>query len=93
MYQFASVQQTDTGKLSTFLLRFQTEECILRVNESKITCETAYNKDDFDIEGYHGQGKDKKALYFCRFVIIALTVRPRNTYMCLFRALSDFCNF
>ena len=31
--------------------------------------------------------------YFWRFVIIALTLRPRNTYMYVFRALFGFCNF
>ena len=28
--------------------------------------------------------------YFCRFVSRALTLRPRNTYICVFRALFGF---
>ena len=31
--------------------------------------------------------------YFCRFVTSALTLRPRKTYVYVFRALLVFCNF
>ena len=31
--------------------------------------------------------------YFCRFVTRALTLRPRNTYIYVFRALCGLCSF
>ena len=31
--------------------------------------------------------------YFCRFVTLTLTLRPRNTYIYVFRELFGFCNF
>ena len=43
MYYFAAVQQTSTVKLPAFFLRFETEEHILRVNESEVTGESAFN--------------------------------------------------
>ena len=72
-------------------MRFQIEECVLRVNESKITDEDTFNVDYFDIEGNHGSSKGFE--YFCRFVLCALTLRMRNTYIYVFRALLGFCNF
>ena len=54
MYQFAAVQQTSTAKLPPFFERFQTEECILRVNsvEKKIPNlnDTVPKKNDFDLK-------------------------------------------
>ena len=35
MYQFAAAQQTSTVKLPAFVLRFQAEERVLRVNDLK----------------------------------------------------------
>ena len=31
--------------------------------------------------------------YLCRFLTSALTPRPQNTYICVFLALLEFCNF
>ena len=95
MYSFAAAQQTSTVKLSALFLRSQTEERVLRVNKNKITGENNFHGDDFEIEGNHGLSKDENLYfgYFCRFVTIALTLRPRKMYIYVFRALFGFCNF
>ena len=82
-------------KYRRFLLKFQTKEQVLNANKSKITSESTFNEDHSRIEGTHGLIKDKKLCfgYFCRFVINGLTLRPRNTYTYVFRALFGFCNF
>ena len=77
-----------------FFLRFQTKECVLRVNKSKIAGENTFNGDHFDIEGNHGSSKEEKTFkYFSRFVTSALTFRPRNTYIYVFQALFGPYNF
>ena len=64
MYQFAAMQQTSTVKISTFfILRFQTKECILRVNKSEITGENTFNGDLFDIDDNHESNKDEKTWF------------------------------
>ena len=50
-----------TEVTETFL-RFQTQECILRVNKSKITSENTFIGDRFKIGNNHGSGKVEKAL-------------------------------
>ena len=47
------MQQTITVKLPAFFLRFQTEECIRRVNKSGITGENAFNGDLLETEDNH----------------------------------------
>ena len=88
------MQQTSTVKLPAFFLRFQTGERILKVNKSKITVKNTFNGDHFETEGNHESIKDEKTFfgYFCRFVT-RVTLRPRNTYIYVFRALFGFCNF
>ena len=95
VYQFAAQQQMNTLKLTITFFRFQIEECVLRVNKSKITGENTFNGDPFQIGDNHGSSKDKKFSfgYFCRFVTSALTLRPPNTYIYVFQALFGFCNF
>ena len=65
----ATAQQTSTLKLPAFLLRFQTEEYVLRVNKSKITGENTFNGNNFEIQGSHGSSKDKKTLCWIFFMI------------------------
>ena len=57
------MQQTSTAKLLAFFLRFQTEESVLRVNESEITGENTFNGDLFEIEDNHESSKDRKAWF------------------------------
>ena len=89
------MQQTRIMKLPAFLLRCQTVECVLRVNKSKITSGKTFNGDEFEIGGCHGSSKNEKAFFenFCIFVIIALTLIPRNTYMSVFRSIVWFFPF
>ena len=51
---------------------------VLRVNETKVTTENAFNQDHFAIEGNHQSGKDKKTLLRCfsRFLTRVLNLRP-----------------
>ena len=82
-------------KLPAFVLKISNQERVLRVNKSKITDENTFNEDLFEIEDNHESSKDEKIdfSYFYRFVTRALTLRPRNTYIYVFRALFGFCNF
>ena len=57
------MQQTSTAKLLAFFLRFQTEESVLRVNESEITGENTFNGDFFEIEDNYESSKDRKAWF------------------------------
>ena len=57
------MQQTSTVKISAFFLRFQTKECILRVNKSEITGENAFNGELFEIDDNHESSKDKKTWF------------------------------
>ena len=65
--------------------RFQTEERIVRVNRNKTTGENAFNGDHLETE--------KTCFwYFFRFVTCDLTLRPRNTYIYVFRTFFGFGN-
>ena len=55
MYQYSEI----TG----VFFRFQTEELLLRVNQSKITGENSFHGDHFEIEGNHEASKDEKTLF------------------------------
>ena len=72
-----------------------TEEHVLRVNKSDITSGNTFTADHSEIEANHDSINDKEICfeYFCKFVTSALTFRPRNTYLYVFRTLFDFCNF
>ena len=76
MYEFAAAQQTSTLKLPAFFLRFQTEECVLRVNKSKITGENTFNGNNFDSEGNHGSSKDEKTLFWVFLMIFDQYFNP-----------------
>ena len=52
-------QQTSTAILPTLFQRFRTKVLTLRVNETKITSENAFNGDHFKTEGNHESGKDE----------------------------------
>ena len=56
------LQQTSTGKLPTFFLRFETEVSTLKVNETKITSGNAFNLDHFETAGNHELRNDQKSL-------------------------------
>ena len=47
MYQFAATPQTSTEKLPVFFQNFQKTVQWLKVNESKISTENAFNRDYF----------------------------------------------
>ena len=64
MYWFTAAQQISTLKLLVIFFRFQTGECILRVNKCRITSENTFNRDHFEIEGNHGTSKDEKSLFW-----------------------------
>ena len=57
------MQQTNTVKITTFFLRFPTEELVLRVNKSEITRENTFNADHFETEVNHDSINDKEALF------------------------------
>ena len=86
------LQQTSTGKLPTFFLRFETEVSTLKVNETKITSGNAFNLDHFETAGNHELRNDQKSLiwYFCRIATTGLIVRTLKTYIYFFR---DFVKF
>ena len=52
------------SEITGIFLRFQTEEHVLKVNESKVTGENTFIGDHFEIEGNHESGKDKKTLFW-----------------------------
>ena len=91
MYYFAAVQQTSTVKLPEFL-RFQAEERVLRVNNSKITGEDTFNGDYSGTEGNHGSSKEEKILFWVILQIYdrCFILRMGNTYIYGFRALFVF---
>ena len=81
-------------KLPAFFQRFETEERVHWVNKTKSTSENAFNGDHLGTEGNHESSNDGKKFVgcFCRFVTRALTLRPRNTYIYVFRAFFGSCN-
>ena len=95
MYQFAAAQQTSTVKLPAFFLRFQTKERILRVNESEITGENAFNRDLFETEDNHESIKDEKTWLqvFLQISYPYFNPQTAKTYIYIFGALLGFCNF
>ena len=58
------MHQTSTAKFPAFISRFQSEEWVLRVNQSKITGENILNEDHLETEGNHGSSKDEKNLFW-----------------------------
>ena len=50
-------------KLPTMFLRFQTEERLLKVDESEITGENAFNRDLLQIEDNHESSKYEKTWF------------------------------
>ena len=46
-----------------FFFKFLTEECILRVKKTKMTCRNMFNGEHFDIDGNHGLNKDQKFFF------------------------------
>ena len=82
-------------KLPAFFLRFETEECILRVNKCEIFGESALMRMFLKLKITMNEVKMKKLgfWYSFRFVTGVLTLRMRNTYIYVFRALFGFCNF
>ena len=93
MYQYVAAEQTNIVKLPTFFSRFESEERVLRVKKGNIL--KKFNAYHFGIEGNHGSINTKKVClwYFRRFMTSALTLRPRNTDMYIFRVLFAFTNF
>ena len=63
MYEFDAAQQTSTAKLPPFFQRFQTEVHPLKVNETKITSENAFNGYHFGTEGNHESSNNEKAFF------------------------------
>ena len=95
MYQFAAAQQKSTVKLPAFFQRFQTEERVLRVNESKITDENIFNGGYFETESKDESNNDEK-IWFWVFLQICdpcFPLRPQNMYIYVFEPLFGFCNF
>ena len=64
-------------KLPAFFLRFQNEECVLRVNKSEITSENTFNGDRFEIGGNHESSKDEKTLFW---VFLQIRIQCFNPY-------------
>ena len=95
LFALIYAKQTCKVNLPAFVGRLQTKEYILTINKIKITDEKTLNGYDFVTESNHELVKKK--IIFCgyhfRFVNRALTVRPRNTYICFFCAMFGFCNF
>ena len=67
----------------------------LRVNQSKITAENAFNPDHLWMEGKPESKNESKpsSRYLCWFMSGSLTLRPRKAYVYHIRALFGFCNF
>ena len=58
------MEQASTVKLPAFfILRFQTEERVLRVSKSEFTGENTFNGDLLEIEDNHKYSKDEKAWF------------------------------
>ena len=66
----------------------------LRVNESKITAENAFNRDHLWMEGKHESKSESKPSFrnLCWFMSGSVTLRPRKTYVYHTRALFGFCS-
>ena len=60
---FGIFKPTSTVKLLAFCLRFQSEECVLRVNKSEITGENAFNGDLLQIKDNHESIKEEKSWF------------------------------
>ena len=88
MNWFAAPQHISLAKLPAFYQRFQTEEGALRLIEAKVTTENA-----FKVTMNIVTTKKPSFGIFWRFVTSALTLRPRNTYIYVFRVLFGFFIF
>ena len=79
-------------ELPPFFFRFQSKRGVLKVNKTEVTAEKTFNGVNFEIEVNHDSINDEEICfgYFCKFVTSALTFRPRNTYLYVFRTLSSF---
>ena len=64
-------------EITGIFLRFQIEECVLRVNKSKITGENNFNVDHFEIEIKHGSSTDEKTLFW---VFLLICDQSFNSY-------------
>ena len=64
-------------EITSIFLRFQTEQCVLRVNKSKITGEKTFNVDHFEIEIKHGSSTDEKTLFW---VFLLICDQSFNSY-------------
>ena len=94
MYQLVAAQQASAAKLPAFFQKFQTEERVLNVNKSKITCENTFNEDHVPNEVNYDSNNDKKYFgYFTRFVVRGLTLRLRKTFTYGFQTLFGFGRF
>ena len=73
-------------KLPAFFLKFETEECVLRVNKSEITGENTFNVDYFGIKGNRESIKTEQTFLgcFCRFVTSPLILKGE---ICIFTFL------
>ena len=58
------MNKTSTVKLPAYFWRFQTKECVLRVNKSKITSEYTFNGDHLETEDNHEPTEDEETLFF-----------------------------
>ena len=72
------ISSPSPGKLPGFFLRFQTEECVLRVDKSKITGENTSNGDHFEIVGNYESSKDEKTLFWVILQICYPRFNPFN---------------
>ena len=69
-------QQTSTAILPTLFQRFRTKVLTLRVNETKITSENAFNGDHFKTEGNQESGHNKNTLFWVYFQIFDPCFNP-----------------
>ena len=71
-----TVQQTSTAILPTLFQRSRTKVHTLRVNETKITSENAFNGDHFKTEGNQESGHNKNTLFRVYFQIFDPCFNP-----------------
>ena len=76
MFSVTVAQQTGTAKLLTLFQRFQTKVHTLRVNETKITSDNAFNGDHFRTEGNLEYSYNENTLFWLYFQIFDLYFNP-----------------
>ena len=69
-------QQTSTAILPTLFQRFRTKVHTVRVNETKITSENAFNEDHFRTEGNQESGYNENTLFWVYFQIFDPCFNP-----------------